>query len=485
MLTSARRLVPAVLVVAAFAPPLAAASPYDELLKSVSPNTNTLVLVNAKAAYDSPLGREQKWADRAKTSAHGALGFVPANAEAVVIASEVNFSSLVRDFQVGLMRLRGNVPNMNALAKSEAGTVDEMAGRLVVRSQRGAYFTSLGGQALAVAFPADRQYTARWLRQAAKADGPSLAPYLQKAAANAGDAVVVVALDLDEAVDAGVLRGRLAHSPTILRWKGVDTGVLAKFIAKVKGMTFTAAVADSITGTATVEFGADPNPFKGMVHSLFLELLADQGVAFPGVDQWKVTYTANSMTLTGPMTPQDLQRVLSLFAFPGSGPSEADGKADEPSVIPSKHYYEALNVILRNLSGMRDSKDYDKTATWHEKAVAQIEQLSHRGVDPAAVQAGAEVAARLRGIALSLRGVPIDLDKLSAQSYAYVYGAVPAFGWWGGGNVNVQTNVPEMQAKMAKTIADDQKKRVDAWSQIERVMSEARRTLSEKFMTPF
>lgn len=44
---------------------LAGAGPFDDLLKDVPPNTNTLVMVNVKAAFETPLAKQEKWAEEA------------------------------------------------------------------------------------------------------------------------------------------------------------------------------------------------------------------------------------------------------------------------------------------------------------------------------------------------------------------------------------------------------------------------------------
>ena len=92
-------------------------------------------------------------------------------------------------------------------------------------------------------------------------------------------------------------------------------------------------------------------------------------------------------------------------------------KGNQPSVAMTKRYLTAVDAILTDIKSTRDSKNYNKTATWHEKAAAQIEQFSKQGVDPAAVDAAFEAAKRLRAIGSSLRGLPIDLDALANQQY--------------------------------------------------------------------
>ena len=49
----------------------------------------------------------------------------------------------------------------------------------------------------------------------------------------------------------------------------------------------------------------------------------------------------------------------------------------------------------------------------------------------------------------------------------------------------MDTNIPEIQSEMTKTIANDQKQRLEAWSQIDRTMMDARRKLSEKYKVDF
>src|SRR5262249_47842572 len=162
-----------------------------------------------------------------------------------VFADEVNLSTLTRDFQVALVKMR-NVPRMNELAAREGGSHDEIAGRLSVLSPRNVYFIALSASELAVVYPADRQYTARWLRSAMASKSPRLTPYLRKAADAAGANTVTIAVDLEDVIDRNLLRISLRASPSVASQKDLDVGLLAGFLAQVKGMTFTAKVGEEI-----------------------------------------------------------------------------------------------------------------------------------------------------------------------------------------------------------------------------------------------
>src|SRR5262245_8268238 len=224
-----------------------AAGPYDELLKHTSANTNSLVLIDVKGAFNSLLARAEDWGAKIQTGGHGGLGFIPSDAEVVVIAGEVNYSTLVRDFQVGLVRTSRNVPSMRELAAREGGTADEIAGRLAVLSPRDVYFTSFSAQTLAAVYPADRQYTARYLRAALNAKEPPLTPYLLKAAEKASANTVTIALDLEDVVDRTIVRMSLPSSPAVTNVKTVDVNLLAILLSTVKGMTVEIKVTDKIS----------------------------------------------------------------------------------------------------------------------------------------------------------------------------------------------------------------------------------------------
>ncbi len=472
-----------VLLVSAAVLPTYAAGPFDDLIRNTTSNTNTLVMIDVKGAFSSPLAKAENWSQKGDPNNRGGLGFVPRDAEAVVISAEVNFSSLTRDFQVGLVRVR-NLPSMREIAAREGGTPDDIAGRVSVLSPRDAYFTSLPGSIFVTTFPADRQFTARYLRAAQAGKTGDLTPFLKQAVEKAATSTITIALDLEDVADRNLLRASLPASPSVAKIGNVDVALLAAFLSQIKGMTFTANINEGINASLAVEFAGDPTNFRRTLPDLVRELIEGQGIAISSFETWEPKFTDNTMTLSGTMTTLDLKRLLSLFAFP-SLPGESDpmAKGEEPSVPMTKRYLAAVESILTEIRNTRDNANYDKTATWHERAAAQIEQLSRRNVDPIASTAAFEAAKRLRAIALSLRGVPIDLNALENQKYFFSSGG-NSIGWWGWRPVfmnnptSIQTNIPKIQAEMQQKIAADQQRRLQAWSEIDRIMIDATKKLS-------
>ncbi len=313
-----------------------AAGPYDDLLQHVPSHTNTLALIDVKAAFASPLAKKEKWDEKGTPDNRGGLGFVPRDAELVVIAADVNFNTLSRDAQIGLVKVR-NVPTMRDVATREGGTSDEIADRLAVLSPRDIYITTLSASELAVVYPADRQYTARWLRAVKAKKTGDLSPYLKKVADKAADSTLTIALDLEDMVDKTILKVTLPASPSVNKVKGLDINLLSIFLSGIKGITFSAKVTDSITGSLAVEFVGDPSRYRKTLPDLFRELIEGQGIAIDGFEGWEPKFTETTMTLTGSLTTADLKRIISLFAFPSpAGERDPDVKGNAPSVGMTK-----------------------------------------------------------------------------------------------------------------------------------------------------
>lgn len=474
--------------------PAPAAGPYDDLMPYVTPHCNTLVLLNVKAAYDSPMAKTEKWSDNTYQRYKSGMGFVPPDAKSLVISSQVNLTNLTRDHQIGLVRV-STLPSTKGLAEREGGTTDSIADHGVVLSPRNTYLTTVAGPAIGVVYPADRQAMARWLKYAKGPKGhDEISPYLKKAADAAGDNVLTIAVDLSDSVDATIMKMGLSVSPIIINQKVADLDRLSRFIATVKGLTFSAKVGESITGSVTLDFGADIMIHKKTTRDLFLELLEDQGVAIPGMETWKAEYGATSMTLSGPLTSADLKHIFSLFSFPGMGsPDDPKTVAGQPSGPTTQRYLKAVDAILGDLGGKKDNPDYAKTATWRDKAATQIEQLSRNGVDPIAQDAAFAVAKRIRAIAATIRGVPVDLKEIDSKAYYYSSSNVSVgFGWWGrpsliynpgGGGVN--TNYPQIAEERAKAIAASENKRLEISGQINDLMIDSKKKLTDKYNMPF
>lgn len=471
----------------------AAAGPYDDLLKLVPPGTNTLALVNVKAAYASPLAKAEKWAEDYNKRYRAGIGFVPADAEVVAVATDVNLSSMTRDYQTALVRA-GTVPTIKELADRTGGTVDRVADRTTVLTPQGVYYVPLTGQIFSAVYPTNRQATARWVRYAAAPKAGNLSPYLQKAADEAADEFITVAVDLSDSADQNVIKSILPATTSLIRNKGTDDAKFARLMATARGVTLGVKITGGITATVRVDFEWSVAPFRRIARDMLLEVLDQHGVFITGMSAWEATYEDKSMTLSGTLTATDMRRILSLFAFPGhteADDEEMKAKPDQVSVAATKRYLAAVDVVLGDLRAAKDSPDYLKMAAWNEKAADQIDHLRTKAVDKVAADAAGDVSKRLRAIGGSLRGVPINLEAVQRTAYYYTSSNVGvSVGWWGvrpvwTGGATVNTNLQQVQREKEKLIDDDRKQRTETWIQIDVALSDARRKLQDKYKERF
>ena len=158
------------------------------------------------------------------------------------------------------------------------------------------------------------------------------------------------------------------------------------------------------------------------------------------------------------------------------GPAPEDAA---PTAEATRWYLDTVGKIVRDVRAARAGTKPERTALWHDAAAGRIEHLDPRGVDPAALEMGQAVAYRLRAVAGSMRGVPVDLKQLQSQAFYYE----ARWGGWGifSGPTMVMTNVPKIQAKMNQVIAEDEANRELLGRQIDGLLAETRSKLGTKY----
>ena len=416
-------------------PVLLVAGPFDEALRLVPDSANVLVLVDVKAVHASPVGQREDWAEKTKQRYRSAGGVMAPGSERVLIAGQCAPGRR----PVGLAGRRGGRAGRPGRARVDPARArrTRRRGRSVVRPlpPRGVLRPPgpqpvrglppgrpPGPRPVAAALPDRRQqptpavspYSAP--RPPARPPGtPSSSPWTwptRWTRTRTGGA-----------------------SPGSSRWRTSRSTTPASrcSLAGVRGLTFTADFGENIEATLRVDFSPGIGEYRSVLKAVLLEVLESAGAAIPELADWKATYPDSSMVLTGPLSPASLVRVVGLFAFPQAGGAAPANAPTGPTKEATKRYFETVNEIVEDVRSLKQDRRYDKTALWHETAAKKIEQLNPRGVDPDALAYGGDVAQRLRAIAGSLRGVPIDLDKLKGEGTSTVTRTSPVGGGGAGG----------------------------------------------------
>jgi hypothetical protein len=463
----------AALCVASAAAP-AAAGPFDDLLTTVPPTANVLVLLDVKALADSPVGKKAGWGEKIDERYRSGAGVMPPGSERILIAAQADFAGGGRLWQAAVVQAPA-APTLKDLADREQAEPNEVGGLPVVLSRRGAYFAAPAAGQLVAFYPPNRQALSQWATHAREAKAADLSRYLAEAARRVEGQHVVIALDLTDVVDPDSAKEAAASFLALPR-RNVDPAAFGKLLGTLRGLTFTAKAGDRVTGTLRIDFGSNPLPFERVLKDVFLEVLAGEGADLPELARWDARYTTSTMFLSGSLSPESFERLVGVFSFPQAGGAAAGEK--KPTLARTRWYFGAVQAVVEDVRKATKATNADKTALWHETAARRIGQIDPRGVDPAVVKAAREVAARLQAVAASLQGVPIDLEKLKQHTYFYTAGYTWG-GWWRMPSTNwvVTTNLPEMRARMEKVIADDAKNRELLWKEIDDLIAQTQSKL--------
>lgn len=420
--------------------PAAAQPPFEEMVRRVPSWANVVVLINARAAYDSPIGQREGWG-RHEADEPGRPVILPPGADRVLLAALFDPRHQQTEWQVAVMELSSPV-SLPTIARSEGGYVDEVGGVSCAWSPRDAYFIELAPQTLGVIFPGIRQLVSRWVKYSDQHDGSQVSPYLKNAAAYTDSAgtEIIMAIDLADIAPAHAVRQHVETSPT-LEGKGADLDAITTVLAGIQGATLGVQTGDKLSAKIKVDFSNDVAPLAPFAKPLLLEAIANAGVMIDDFSGWKATASGKQITLAGELSTKGLRRLLSLVEPPAPAATEISTAAVAPppptvtepqspgevavtAEATRKHYRAVEHMVddLREQSG--DAKTLGQIAAFMDSYARKIDRLPLLGVDEDLLAFSAEAAERMRIMANTIRGGTID----SATQEQQIYGG---YGYYG------------------------------------------------------
>ncbi|MBI5761202.1 MAG: hypothetical protein HZA46_21990 [Planctomycetales bacterium] len=492
-------------VFAAWHSTVVAADQFNDLVLRIPPSANTIVLLDIEGLFKSPLGIEQAWAKRYKTDYSGGLVPFPPSVQVSALAALIDPETMRIGWEFGIVKLKQPF-SMTDLARRELTNVEKLDGHSIVTSSRRTYYLELVPQTIAVTTHQNRQDMARWLKFAKSNKQVAVSDYLRSAVQQAaGKDLYLLAVDLQDSLHQEEVRLRLEHSQALADQK-VDLDALTKIVTSVRGLRVNVQVSKTINATVRVDFAADLTPFAKVMPRLVLNSLERMGADIEELHQAEAKVEGNSVVIEHSLSEPSLRRLISLIR-PQAGSLETDeppvpgAVADANRLAASQRFYKAVNTLLNDLEKhARKSKNYATSAHWFDTYAKQVDQLPTRDVDADLLAYAGSVSSKLRAVAGSLRGVPLDVKSLEYEKkeefYAYpaMVSVTPyvttggAVGW----NYNVppnwvdyKNNFAEVQAKQAKVIAEGEKDRDRIWQLLTDETASMRSKMSRKYKTQF
>lgn len=471
-----------------------------DLLKTLPVDANAIAVVRVQQILATPRAQREDWAGQQRAAFLAGAERIPPWVELVVRGSHVHPGAPQSSWSAAVIASQAEI-DMQRVAAHEGGTLQTIGGHPAVLSSRDSYFVKLGPKRLGVMSPAFRQDVAQWVEFLDAGRDAFVRPYLRDAADDE-TAHILLALDMHEMLEPAALRQRLQASPAL---SGMPAAIdaLEQLLRQLQGVRFSVRVGDETTAEFRVDFAVPVGPEGEFIKPLVVELLADSGASLEELQDATVAIDGQYVVIQMPLSDASLRRVMSLIQSPHptarlTAPLAADSQTDPTSarvrqVEASQQYFSAVDQILSDLArANRNATNYLRTAKWHERFAEKITQLPIVGVDPELVAYGGEVASKLRALAASLRGVPVEVNLLE-RTITYNVQHIPpwgAIGFWGGvgyrpPGVQVRSNLEEVRERQAAAVARGAQQRREIWQMLEDDRGAIRRKLTGKYNVEF
>jgi hypothetical protein len=493
------------LLLAARGTPARAVEP-ETALKQIPVSINSLAIVKIQPLVNSPLGKKEGWAQKHQTQFLAGSVHIPPSVDFVIRGFEFHPEDTRATKYYGIASWQTPI-SMARFAEHEKAHLELIVGHPAVHTGRNTYFAELSPGLVGAVYPDYRQNMARWLREIDSGRVNAASPYLQEVVANAGNAQIVLGLDFQDLMDPKTWRERIKSSSAVADKPNAVTA-LTHLTDVLRGISLKIMVTDKTTAMITLDFTMPVSPVtKPFLKPVLIDLLGEAGATLDDLAAGEVATIENKATITFPLSDAGLRQVMSMVLMPSLSEPSAETtvstengtgspNAAQTTLHASRNYYAAINQILDDLEKQaKKGVDYNRTAVWHDNFAKKIDQLSIRGVDPDLLAYGAKVSSNLRALAVSLRGVPIDVNQLEGAvtynvqyrpaGYYNAYNSIWSSVAYQPGYVNVESNQAEIRAQQAKAIASGTKQREQVWQMLADDRQQIRVKLLEKFGRDF
>jgi len=468
----------------------AAHGQFAELLKRVPGDANGILLIDVQAIQRSPLGRKENWAAKHKQDYLAGIGSIPPSVKQLVIAAQVNTTTLHDNWKISIARLNQEV-TLAQLTADHPGSLDNVAGQPVVLGPRSrSYYVPFAPTITGVQTPANRQQLAQWISFANQNQNIAVSPYLQEAASTIdGAGQVVMAFDLAYVLDPAGVNARLRNCRS-LAGQQVDFDALTKIITGLKGVRVIIKADDSINGQLRADFSSPVDLLMPIAKPLILEGMDRMGMHIDDVQDWTPRADGNSILLEGKLSVAGGRQILSPLLTPGAKiqsaaveSSPGQQLSQDPRATASVRYFKSVTTLLDDLQKAK-VKTFQHMSYMLNKYADSIDELPMLNVDDTLLKLGAWVSAQLRGMSSTALGTQSQNQFLEANMTEGVQG----YGGYGTGYLPgyaITSNYTALGNIEGIGVANERANRAQAWNAINGAITQVRRQMTEKYQVEF
>ncbi len=485
-----------------------AQSEFVRMLPKLPESTNAIALVDLKSMFNSPIALKEKWAENESETPL----FPPrlaSRSDYLVYGSALNFGGgFDRNWEIVLAETKASI-TAKEVAVIVGGAVDELAGTSIVWDPRDSFIVLFDEQMVGARFPADRQETGRWIKEAQKAGTESrLSPYLRHVAAmkQTYDHQLVMAFDTADLFTPALMRPILASSPAF-DLKLDDLDAASRALASAEGVLLGIKADTGLEGIVKVDFGMSTAPLKRIAKPLLIDMLQRIGADLRDLRDWRTTIEEDSITIQGPLTTSGARRMASLLELdPGlsgpaaqpepevaQSPAPAAGESASPGAVAptlkaTEKYYRDLMTLLD------DIRDEDKTKTqrtislWCGRYATKIDRMPILRVDPDLLAFSRKITITLRDLSNTAKGANMNIvarqttDAATSTGGGYYGGGYYGFGY---GPYLEGTSRIAMERITKQEGLKASSYEIQVWAQVEQELNDLDRVLTMRYGVEF
>lgn len=460
----------------------------DGLLKSFPSSANALTLIDVESLLATPMAKSGDWGDPASLKHAEAPLRLPVLARRVAVAAQLDTSDdLSRTWEAAVVDLKEPVP-MQAIAQREGGYVDEIAGVPAAWTPSDTYFVQLSDDRLGEMYPANRQFTARWVEHAKSNQLLQLPDYLLQAASRVQpDTPIVMAIDLGGVVQPHRISEWLANSQALADQQAL-VAKLVPLMVGLKGITLDIQVDAAATGTIRLNFSEDVGEFGRFAKPIFLEALQNFNASIPDIESWQAELLGDTVVLSGRLSVSGIRRIGSLLDPPSTKFSDLKDSAPAESgtdayVLASQQYYRSVHALIDDLHKTLN-QTRDNHAVWMERYGRKIDALPILNVDPDLLDWGANVAATFRGMSVTEKSANVRAG--TRKAYVNTGGGYGGYGYGSGGWYNDATGSAKQKEQIDRSEQGAARiQRFGNWKEVEDSDAQIRIAMTQKYNVEF
>ena len=468
---------------------------FEELAAHVPESANALALFNVDQVRQSNSASQATWkAEYEKLLREGRVS-LPPGVSRCIAAAQLEIGSLEPLWEITLVDY-DQEPDLTSIARLNHRQVESISGKPTVFVRDDLCMVQLGPTRMAALFPGNRQELSRWIKRTSSKKDVTISAYLGRALQyEVQGSDIIIALDLEDAIDPERIRQGLAESPTVKKY-GLNVDRVAALMNGLQGLVLGIRMGKEAHSKLRIDFSGDPSILGDAAKPLMLELAAKIGAKISDLGDWKATIEKQRVSLEGTLSPAGLRRVTSLIEPPSSDVAAAEKSKEDESTdsskpatknkadsaasgsetaLASQRYFRSIQTLLDDLNAdVKSAVTIGQAGVWMQKYANRIDRLPSLNVDRDALNYGAYVSQELRAASAAVKGIGIT----SGAKRSAVYDSGNAY------YDRFYSDAARRQVN-AEARATGATSAVDIINEIAKASGNVRRTLSQRYMLDF